>query len=191
MKIILASSSKRRIDIMKQLGFEFEVISPNVSEFVDSFTSSDDLVMKLAKMKGEAVYISHQDDFVLGFDTLVFLNDGEILGKPQNEEECVKMIKALSNSEHKVVTGVYLKASDYEESFASSCLVHMKEIPEEEIYRYAKTSEPYDKAGGYAVQGFVGRFIDYVEGDIFSVIGFPKAEVYEKLSHYFKGEKDR
>lgn len=175
---------------MKEMGFDFEVIPSDVSEFVNSYSSPADLVMQLAKMKGEAVYQLHQNALVLGFDTLVFVG-GEPIGKPQSEEECINMIKRLSGKEHLVVTGAYLRSYDYSENFSSSCTVHIGEIPDEEIVKYAKTEEPYDKAGGYAVQGFVGRFIDKVDGDIFSVIGLPKALTYKKVTNYLKSHKEK
>lgn len=185
MEIILASASKRRIEFMNELGYDFKVIPSNSFEFVENYRSNEDLVMQLAKIKGESVFNQHPEALVLGFDTLVFLND-EVLGKPQNEEECIKMISELSNKEHIVITGAYLRSKDYVDSFASSCKVKFCEIPLEDIKEYAKTEEPYDKSGGYAIQGFIGRFIEWVDGDIFSVIGFPKALVYKKVREYIK-----
>ncbi len=185
MDVILASSSKRRIEFMNELGFPFRVVPSNVSEFVESYKSNEDLVMQLAKLKALSVFSLNPSSLVLGFDTLVFL-DGKPLGKPQNEEECIKMIASLSGKCHTVVTGAYFISPDYTDNFSSSCKVYMSEIPEEAIIEYSKTAEPYDKAGGYAVQGFIGRFIERVEGDVFSVIGFPKQLVYKKLSLYMK-----
>lgn len=185
MRIILASQSKRRIEIMEEMGFNFEVIPSKKDELVSSYSSSADLVMQLARQKGEDIYKDNTDAIVLGFDTLVFLGD-EPLGKPHSEEECINMIEKLSGKVHKVVTGGYIKAKDYTDNFYSECLVKFKEIPEDAIKAYAKTSEPYDKAGGYAVQGYIGRYIESVNGDIFSVIGLPKAMTYEKLISYIK-----
>lgn len=187
MEIILASSSERRIEIMKQLGFDFRVVPSNKEEFVESYSSPEDLVMQLAKIKGESVFEENKDALVLGFDTLVFC-DGEVLGKPQNEEDCIRMIKLLKNNKHLVVTGGYIRAKDYKESFYTECYVHMTDINEEEIVEYAKTKEPYDKAGGYAIQGFVGRFIDRVDGDFFTVIGLPKSTVYDKVNNYLRNK---
>jgi len=188
MEIILASSSERRIQLMKELGLTFKVIPSNKDEFVESYNSPEDLVMQLAKIKGDSVFSEHEDDLVLGFDTLVFCND-EVLGKPQNEEDCIRMIRMLKNNKHLVVTGAYIKAKDYEESFFTECYVHMLDIDDESIKEYAKTKEPYDKAGGYAIQGFIGRFIDRVDGDFFTVIGLPKSSVYEKINNYLRNKK--
>ena len=188
MKIILASKSERRIEIMKDLGFSFEVEPSNAKEEVDSYSSNEELVMKLAKLKGDSVFQNHQDDIVLSFDTLVFVGE-ESLGKPKDEEDCIRMLKTLENNTHLVITGAYIKTKDYEDLFYSECFVHIAHIEDKDIYEYAKTSEPYDKAGGYGIQGFVGRYIDRVDGDFFSVIGLPKAMVYEKIQTYLNKKK--
>jgi septum formation protein len=185
MNLILASKSPRRIEIMKELGFDFKVVPSNCDEFVDSYSSNEDLVMALAKKKGDSVFKDYPDDLILSFDTLVFLGD-EVLGKPQNYEDCVRMLQSLENKKHLVITGAYIKAKDYEDLFFSECFVHIDHIEKEDIEAYAKTEEPYDKAGGYAVQGFIGRYIDRVDGDFFSVIGLPKAMVYKKVTDYLK-----
>lgn len=188
MKIILASKSPRRIEMMNELFDSFEIKEANVSEFVSSYNSSEDLVMQLSMKKAECIFNDNKDALVLGFDTLVFC-DNEIMGKPQNEEECINMISKLSNHNHIVVTGVTMIANDYKESFYSKCLVHFTTIPLEDIVKYSKTKEPYDKAGGYAIQGYIGRYIDKIEGDYFTVVGFPKALVYSKVMKYLKGRK--
>lgn len=185
MRIILASGSPRRKELMEQLGFEFEIVKSNASEFVGSFDGPEDLVKQLAKKKALEVCERYPKDMVLGFDTLVFLND-KVYGKPQNEEECIQMIKELRDNTHLVVTGGYIKAPGYEDSFSTECKVHFKHISDEDIIEYAKTEEPYDKAGAYAIQGFIGRFIDSVDGDFFTVMGLPKAEVYTKITNYMR-----
>ena len=185
MDIILASKSERRIEMMKELGFDFRVVSSNVFEFVDSYSSNGELVEMLATKKAEDVFKSNPDSLVLGFDTLVFLDD-KVLGKPQSEEECISMIKSLSNRTHEVITGACFIDKNMKKSFYSSCKVTFSEISDEDIISYAKTSEPYDKAGAYAIQGYIGRFIEKVDGDFFSVIGMPKEKVYAFLRDYVK-----
>ena len=96
------------------------------------------------------------------------------------------MIKELSGRTHEVITGGYMVSKDYEKSFSTSCLGSFLDIPFDEIIKYSNTSEPYDKAGGYAIQGFIGRFINKVDGDFFSVIGMPKSTVYKLLSDYIR-----
>ena len=183
MRIILASSSLRRREMLDDLNIKYEIIPSKKEEFVDSYSSPSDLVMKLAKMKGEDVFNNNQDALVLSFDTLVF-KDGEVLGKPQNEKDLIRMVKLLSNNTHQVITGFYMKSSDYEFLSYGKADVHMLEMSEEDIINYSKTKEPYDKAGGYAIQGYIGRFIDRIDGDYFSVVGMPKALVYKKIREY-------
>lgn len=184
-RIILASKSKRRIEFMNEFGIKYETIESTKPEFVDSFNSNEELVMKLAQQKAKEVFENNKDALVLGFDTLVFL-DGEIIGKPQSQEECIKMIKKLSGKTHKVITGAYFISDDFEKSFYSSCFVTFSNIDDEEILNYSLTKEPYDKAGGYAIQGYIGRFIKSIDGDFFSVVGMPKSEVYATLKEYIK-----
>ena len=185
MDIILASKSERRIEMMEELGFPFRVIGSNALEFVDSYSSNGELVEKLATMKALDVFNNNKDSLVLGFDTLVFLDD-KVLGKPQNEDECIDMIRKLSNRTHEVITGACFVDKDEKISFHSTCKVTFSNISDEDIIKYAKTSEPYDKAGAYGIQGYIGRFIERVEGDYYSVIGMPKQKVYEFLRNYVK-----
>ncbi len=188
MDIVLASSSKRRIEIMSELFEDYKIQVADISEFVDSFSSNEELVKKLSYMKAKAVFDSNEDSLVLGFDTLVFHN-GKVIGKPQNRKECINMINELSDDTHEVITGFTMLAKDYCESFSSRCLVHFTKIPYDEIVNYSLTSEPYDKAGGYAIQGYIGRYIDKIDGDYFTVVGFPKALVYNKVINYLKDKK--
>ena len=181
MDIILASKSPRRIEILKDLGFSFLVNPSLKDEVVESFSSNEDLCMKLAKNKALEIYSEHKNDIVLGFDTLVFLGDNR-LGKPKDENECIEMIKSLKNKSHEVITGGYIISKNYEKSFYGKCIVEFFDIDDDVILSYAKTSEPYDKAGAYAIQGFIGRFVKSVTGDYFSVIGLPKALTYKYLN---------
>ena len=183
MRVILASSSIRRREMLDDLNIEYEVVPSKKEEFVDSYLSPSDLVMKLAKMKGEDVFKDNEDALILSFDTLVFKGD-EVLGKPQSEEELIKMMRLLSDDTHKVVTGFYMKAKDYEFLTYEEASVHMMKMSDEDIINYSKTDEPYDKAGGYAIQGYMGRYIDYIEGDYFTIVGMPKALVYQKVREY-------
>jgi len=181
--IILASKSARRIEMMNEFNIPYRIIASTKEEKVDDFKSSEDLVKKLAKNKALEIYKENPNSLVLGFDTLVFVDD-KILGKPKDEKECFEMIKALSGKMHKVSTGAYIVAKNFRRSFASTSKVYFVDIDDEDIINYAKTKEPYDKAGGYAIQGFIGRYIKRIEGDIFSVIGMPKAKTYQVLKEY-------
>ena len=185
MEIILASKSKRRIEMMDELGYPYRAVESGSNEVVDSSLSDDELVKELSKRKAMDVYKDNKNALVLGFDTLVFY-DGKPIGKPKDKKECIKTIKTLSGNTHKVITGGFLKYKEKEVSFSSSCLVTFDNIPESVIIKYAETTEPYDKAGGYAVQGFIGRYISKVDGDIFTVIGMPKSIVNKLLFEFIQ-----
>ncbi len=180
MDIILASKSPRRIEMMNELGFNYRVIASTKDEIANYSLSKEDFVMELAKHKAMDIYESNKDSIVLGFDTLVFFKD-ERLGKPKNEEDCIRMIRMLSGNTHEVITGAFIKTPTQEFRFYRNCFVEFDIIKDEDVVAYSKTKEPYDKAGGYAVQGFIGRYIKKVNGDFFSVIGMPKSEVYRIL----------
>ena len=188
MRIILASKSPRRIEMLKDLGYEFEVIPSNNDETKFSHKSRVDYVKSLAKSKALDVYKSNKDAVVLGFDTLVFFKD-EVMGKPHSKDECVHMLKELSGNTHEVITGAYIVSKNYKKSFYSKAYVDFEEISDEEIYNYANTDEPYDKAGAYAIQGYFGRFVKAVRGDYFSIIGMPKSKVYKYLNEFMKESK--
>ena len=185
MEIILASKSKRRIEMMDELGFPYFAVESKADEKVDFKLSEEEKVLELAKRKALDVYKDHKDALILGFDTLVFLN-GEAIGKPKDKEDCISIIKKLSGKTHLVITGGFLKYKEEERSFSSPCLVSFEEIPESVILKYAETEEPYDKAGGYAIQGYIGRYIKSVDGDIFSVIGMPKSTVNKLLFEFIQ-----
>ncbi len=188
MRIILASKSPRRIEMLQDLGFDFEIIPSLDDEVVKTYSTRSDYVKKLAKSKALSVYKNNKDALVLGFDTLVFLDD-EHLGKPHSKEECIEMLKKLRNRTHEVITGAYLIADGYKKSFSSKAYVEFLDYSDEEIIKYANTNEPYDKAGAYAIQGYFGRFVKSIKGDYFSIIGMPKASVYKYVSEYLKERK--
>ena len=185
MRLILASKSPRRIEMLQDLGLVFEVIPSNDDESIKSYKSNADYVKRLARAKALDVYKNNKDALVLGFDTLVFYKN-EVMGKPHTKEECIKMIKELSGNTHEVITGCYMISKDFKKSFSSKAYVEFLDISDSEIENYANTSEPYDKAGAYAIQGYIGRFVKSVKGDIFTVIGMPKALVYKYLNEYLK-----
>ena len=185
MEIILASKSKRRIEMMDELGYPYRAVESGATEVVDPSLSDEEIVKKLSKIKAMDVYKDNKDALILGFDTLVFFN-GKPIGKPKDKNECINIIKSLSGNTHKVITGGFLKYKEKEISFSSSCLVTFDNIPDSVIVKYAETTEPYDKAGGYAVQGFIGRYISKVDGDIFTVIGMPKSIVNKLLFEFIQ-----
>jgi len=185
MKLILASASTRRAEILRDAAIPFTVLSSAVDETPIPGESPHDLVQRLAGAKVElAAARAVGPAIVLAADTVVAL-DEHILGKPRSAEDARKMLRQLSGRTHSVVTGVALiRLPDGERStFVESTLVHFAQISDEEIDRYVDSDEPFDKAGSYAIQGRAGRYIPRVEGCYFNIVGLPLARVTQALAH--------
>ena len=184
MKLILASASPRRAEILRDAGFSFLVMSSAVDETPIPNESPADMVQRLADAKAELVAARAVGPaIVIAADTVVSL-DGRIFGKPRNTDEARRMLEALSGRAHSVLTGVTLvRLPDAERrSFVESTLVHFAALSDEDISRYLASDEPHDKAGAYAIQGLAGRFIPRIEGDYFNVVGLPLARVAQALA---------
>jgi septum formation protein len=175
------------------LGIEFDVIPSDVSEEFLNGETPRDHVLRLARDKSMAVSHNNPSVWILGADTVVVIND-EVLGKPETQSEERAMLVKLSDRSHQVLTGFSivkdgkLLIHDVVES-----VVVFKEIDEDEMEWYASTKEPYDKAGGYAVQGMAAFFVKEIHGSYANVVGLPLTEVVTALKHVgaiaFKGEK--
>ena len=190
-KIILASASPRRKELLEQVGVEFE---QRVSGKEERYTATEpkEIVKELALMKAENVASDIEaekglliDTVVIGADTIVVL-DGQILGKPRNEEHAFEMLQNLQGRSHEVYTGVaflsYNKEGKKEViSHAVETKVHVHEMSEKEIREYVATKDPMDKAGGYGIQGVFAAYIDGIEGDYYNVVGLPVSYVYQQL----------
>lgn len=179
-KIILASNSPRRKELMKYLNLDFEIVSSDVDETIDPKLEHDELVMDLAFQKAYSIFKDNKDSIVLGFDTLVVLDD-YVLGKPKNEEEAKIFLKLLSGNTHRVVTGCCILTKGYSKSFYSDAMVTFIDITDNEIDEYISTKEPMDKAGAYGIQGYGSKFVKSVQGDYFTIVGFPVSKVYTEL----------
>ncbi len=173
MKIILASKSPRRKEILKNLGFEFEVITADTDESSD-ITDPEALVQVLAVRKGKAVQEKHteKDTLIISCDTVVSL-DGQILGKPHTEDEAKAMLRSLSGKSHTVVSGLALFLNGKTISGADSTDVYFADMPDSFIDAYVASGDPMDKAGAYAVQGKTSLYIDKIDGCYFNVVGLP------------------
>lgn len=190
-KVILASGSPRRKELLEQVGVEFE---QRVSGKEERYTATEpkEIVKELALMKAENVASDIEaekglliDTVVIGADTIVVL-DGQILGKPRNEEHAFEMLQNLQGRSHEVYTGVaflfYNKEGKKEViSHAVETKVHVHEMSEKEIREYVATKDPMDKAGGYGIQGVFAAYIDGIEGDYYNVVGLPVSYVYQQL----------
>jgi septum formation protein len=184
MKLILASTSPRRAQILHDAGFSFVVVSSAVDETPIPGESPSDHVQRLANAKAElAAARAVGPAIVLAADTVVTL-EGHIFGKPRSTDDARHMLENLSGRTHAVLTGVtVIRLPDAERrSFVESTLVHFAQLPDEEITRYLATEEPRDKAGAYAIQGRAGRYIPRIEGDYFNVVGLPLAHVAQALA---------
>lgn len=186
-KVILASGSPRRRDLLTQAGIDF-IVCPG--QYEEVFTDEDpaQVVMKLAKGKAmeiaEQKLASEDDRIVLGADTVVVF-DGHILGKPKDEADARKMLSMLSGKTHQVYTGVCFVTREKGQLTAHKMYektdVHMYEITEEQINWYIDTKEPLDKAGSYGIQGLGGVLVSGIAGDYNNVVGLPLAKVWQYL----------
>lgn len=188
-KIILASQSPRRSELLRQIGLDFEVIVSEAEENINSNIPKE-VVIELSAIKAEAVKekmaynVDYNDAIIIGADTVVALDD-IIMGKPKDRADARNMLRRLSDNTHSVWTGVTIIWNDGQEicikSFAKETKVRMYPIEEKEIEDYLDSGEADDKAGAYAIQGLGSKFIEYIQGDYNNVVGLPVAEVYQQI----------
>ena len=186
-KIILASESPRRKEIMRTMGIPFETVPANVVEIAEE-TEPAEMVKALAAIKAKAVAdtIGKEtgDLIIIGADTMVFY-DGHALGKPKDKQDAARMLALLSGAVHEVFTGVTIikrrEGCDQSISFAVCTEVTVQALTKEQIEDYIASGEPIDKAGAYAIQGQFGIHIKKIAGDYYNVVGFPIARIYETL----------
>lgn len=180
MKIILASNSPRRKELLEKHNIEFEVIPSDITEEVDSLLTPYENVMNLAKQKALDVYKKYHRTPILAADTIVVL-DNLILGKPKDELDAYNMLSSLSGRTHEVVTGVaFVKNGELKLEYCVS-EVTFKTLTEEDIKSYIATKEPMDKAGSYAIQGIGSKLIESYEGDFDNIVGLPMSVVLKFL----------
>lgn len=184
MKLILASASPRRAEVLRDAGYHFTVLSSAIDETPYPDESPQDLVLRLAQTKADlAAARAVGPAILIAADTEVVL-DGHIFGKPRSSDDARSMLEKLSGRLHTVLTGVALvRLPDVElRSFVESTLVQFAPLSDEEIGRYLATGEPHDKAGAYAIQGYAARYIPRIEGCYFNVVGLPVARLQHALS---------
>jgi len=182
-ELILASASPRRAEILHNAGYAFAVISSAIDETPIPGETAEAMVQRLADAKAELVAArSVGPAIVIAADTAVLIGT-QILGKPRTTEDARQMLQSLSGMTHSVVTGVSLiRLPDVERrSFVEATQVHFSTRTDDEIEEYLATGEPFDKAGGYAIQGRAGRFIPRIEGCYFNVVGLPLARLAREL----------
>ncbi len=181
--MILASNSPRRKEILENFGFSLEIKTKNIEEISDE----KEIIKKvedIARKKVMAVAMDNPNEFVIGADTVVVI-DNKILGKPKNEKDIYEMLHLLSGRTHQVITSFSFinisKNIDIKDSQISD--VSFKNISDEEIKWYVDTKEPFDKAGSYGIQGKGSYFVEKIDGDFFSVMGFPIGKFVRTLSN--------
>ncbi len=181
-KIILASGSPRRKDLLEQAGIDFEVIQSRIDESVFELTDPDEYVIKLSNAKAFDVAENYEKSWVIGADTIVVI-DGEILGKPESNDHAAMMLKKLSNNIHRVFTGFSLCCLSKNCIISKSVTTEVKfrRLSEREICWYISTDEPFGKAGAYAVQGAGMCFVESITGSYTNVVGLPMCELVEIL----------
>ena len=184
-RVILASGSPRRKELLEQIGVSFEIKTSQKEEVMSS-TNPEEVVKELSKMKAEDVAEGILEPaIILGADTVVAHN-GRILGKPKDKQDAIQMISSFAGQEHYVYTGVciIIKEADGSQeiiSFAEGTKVTVYPMTEQEILDYVESGECNDKAGSYAIQGLFAPYIKGIEGDYYNIVGFPIAGIYQRL----------
>jgi septum formation protein len=192
--LVLASASPRRQELLRNAGIPFVVQSTNIPEVPQPGEAPRAFAERMAREKALAVFRRRPNDFVLGADTIVIV-DGEILGKPRDSADAVRMWRVLSGRTHQVITGVCLVGSrprteyrqsegGFEDIRSETTLVTVDPLGDDDIHSYVSTGEPTDKAGAYAIQGRASRWVSRIEGDYFNVVGLPVSLVYKMLQEH-------
>ena len=181
MGIILASGSPRRRELLEMLGLEFEIRPAKGGEHPPEGSAPEETVLALAGAKAEEIAEhSAENDVIIAADTIVWL-DGKLLGKPHDEADAARMLRALSGREHEVWTGVALISGAERVSGAEQTYVKFRDLTDGEIAAYIATGEPMDKAGAYGAQGYASLFVEGIRGDFFNVMGLPLCRLGKML----------
>jgi septum formation protein len=193
MPIVLASASPRRQQLLKDAGIEFVVRPANIEEVQHDGEGAAYFAERMARDKARAIRASSPESVVLGADTIVVARD-QVLGKPTDAADAVRMLRLLSNRQHFVITGVCLigtdfqgtdsQGTDFEDVRSEKTAVHFAALTDAEIRDYVATGEPMDKAGAYAIQGHASRWISKIEGDYSNVVGLPVDLVRRMLQEH-------
>ena len=186
-RIILASKSPRRHFLLKEAGIDFEVLTIETEETFPQHLKSYKIPLYLSQKKSEAIDFDFDDRTILiTADTIVWLKN-KVINKPENYENAVKMLQTLSGNCHEVFTGVTLKSKQKQISFYAQSKVYFHKLKESEIEYYVEKFKPYDKAGAYGIQEWIGYIgIKKIEGSFYNVMGLPVTMLYHKLEKFIK-----
>ena len=182
-KVILASKSPRRQELLRGMGIDFEVMTADTDETYPDGISAHEIPEYLSRVKAEAIRAKElpENYLIITADTLVFA-DGKALGKPHDREEAKAILHKLSGRTHEVVTGVTIATATQVKTFSSFSLVHFSQLDENDIEYYIDTYKPFDKAGAYGIQEWIGYIgISGIEGSFYNVMGLPTHQLYKAL----------
>ncbi|MEI6695816.1 MAG: Maf family nucleotide pyrophosphatase [Bacteroidota bacterium] len=184
-EIILASQSPRRQQLLKDMGFNFNVIVTDADESYPQDLTVLEIPVFLAEMKANAIAFELKENtLIIAADTIVAVDD-KVLGKPRDAEDAFSILRQISGRMHKVVTGVCLKTMLKQKSFLAESNVYFRHLSDEEIYYYISNYQPFDKAGAYGVQEWIGYVgIEHIEGSYFNVMGLPTQMLYKELINF-------
>ena len=182
--MILASQSPRRKDILKIAGYKFKIIKPDIDESLDATLSIDEFPVELAYQKAKQIADQYPGELVIGADTIVVLNN-EIINKPVDRDDAIAMLSRLSGNMHIVITGVCVIKGQKVRKFSDKSKVHFEKLTLDEITYYVDHYKPYDKAGAYGVQDWIGMAaIKRIDGSFYNVMGLPIHKLYRLLKKF-------
>jgi septum formation protein len=183
--IILASQSPRRQQLLKDMGFDFRVIVTDAEEIYPATMPLLQIPVYLAEVKANAITAELKENtLIISADTIVAIED-KVLGKPKDEKDAIDILQQISGRMHQVITGVCLKSKAKQHSFYALSNVYFRHLSDEEINYYITKFKPYDKAGAYGVQEWIGYVgIEHIEGSYFNVMGLPTQMLYKELIHF-------
>lgn len=181
-KLILASTSPRRVELLQSAGLAFEIVRPDADEKLHAGETPVEYAVRTAREKAESIPAA-SDAIILGADTVVAA-EGHILGKPVDAEDAKAMLRLLSGKMHEVITGVCLRSAEKTVCFHVATAVLFRELSEEEIVTYVATGDPLDKAGAYAIQNGAAGMVRRIDGSYSNVVGLPLCEVIEELEAF-------
>lgn len=188
MKIILASASPRRQELIKRLFDDYSVIPADIDETIPDDIGPEFAPIFLAAQKAEAVAKEHPNDLIIAADTIVFA-DGKILGKPKDRNEAKQMLRFLSGKTHKVITGCCIFRGNTSASFSEESYVTFFELSEKEICDYVQKGLADGKAGAYGIQDNGALFVEKIEGDFYNIVGLPIARLNREIQLLLEEEK--
>ncbi len=182
--IILASQSPRRKQLLEWANVPFEIIVKPTNENYPSNLAIDGIPIYIAKQKAEAISAEYSNRIIVAADTVVVIHN-TIIGKPVDKEDAIKILQTLSNNAHTVITGVCIKQGNKEYTFIDKTQVHFYDLTPQQIEYYVGTYKPYDKAGAYGIQEWIGvTGVRSIEGDFYNVMGLPVSRVVKALEHF-------